>query len=120
MSETTHTLDSIPPGTVFSTNDGILAVKSEYRYGARQGDQWQCILLASGEYAHFFNGNKEQVEIVEVADLVASNASRSDTIERQVQEITKLTEYSEVLRALVEEAIEGDGEYTLDWFTRAK
>jgi hypothetical protein len=47
------TLDALRRGAVFMTRDGIAAVKSEYHYpnGAPQ-----CVLLESGEYAHFPDG----------------------------------------------------------------
>lgn len=48
------TLHELRKGAVFATEDGIYAVKSEYRYS---DGQWQCILLESGEYAHFRDGN---------------------------------------------------------------
>lgn len=54
-------LRDLRPGAVFKTTDGIRAVKSEYRYGNEVGSQCQCVLLASGEYAHFPNGNDEEV-----------------------------------------------------------
>lgn len=58
------TLEALPPGAVFVTEDGVLAVKSEYHY--MNGDQWQCVLLTSGEYAHFARGNNTLVSAVEV------------------------------------------------------
>lgn len=45
-------LSNLRPGAVFITRDGVLAVKSEYHY-AKNNPQPQCILLVSGEYAHF-------------------------------------------------------------------
>lgn len=59
-------LEELPPGTVFVTQDGILAVKSEYRYGNEVDSQCRCILLGSGEYAHFKEGNDTLVVAVEV------------------------------------------------------
>lgn len=58
-------LDDLPPGFLFLTQGGILAVKSEYHYS--NGGQWRCILLASGEYAHFEDGNDTLVMALEVA-----------------------------------------------------
>ena len=52
-------LDNLPPGMVFVTRDGVLAVKSHYRQSP--DSQWQCILLETGEYAHFDDGNDEEV-----------------------------------------------------------
>jgi hypothetical protein len=40
----------LPRGAVFETIDGTRAVKSEYGY---DNGGCECILLASGEYAHF-------------------------------------------------------------------
>lgn len=48
-------LEDLPPGSLFETQSGIRAVKSEYHYSA--GGQCMCVLLASGEYAHFADGN---------------------------------------------------------------
>lgn len=44
-------LYELPRGAVFETIDGTRAVKSEYGYDNNGG--CQCIILASGEYAHF-------------------------------------------------------------------
>ena len=44
------TLEALRPGAVFMTLDGIAAVKSEYHY---KSGAPQCVLLSSGEYAHF-------------------------------------------------------------------
>lgn len=46
------TLMELPNGTIFETREGVRAVKSEYRY-SNEYPAIQCILLASGEYAHF-------------------------------------------------------------------
>jgi hypothetical protein len=43
-------LSEAPKGAVFETKDGCRAVKSEYRY---PNGGHECVLLASGEYAHF-------------------------------------------------------------------
>jgi hypothetical protein len=58
-------LDDIPPGSLFETEQGIRAIKSEYRYpdGAPE-----CILLASGEYAHFVDKGKTPVRIIVLPD----------------------------------------------------
>lgn len=48
-------LENLPPGSLFVTKNGIKAVKSEYHYS--NAGQCKCILLASGEYAHFADGN---------------------------------------------------------------
>jgi hypothetical protein len=65
------TLGELPPGTVFETMDGIRAVKSEYYYDPPRGanplpTQCECVLLASGEYAHFPNKNSTSVRKVHV------------------------------------------------------
>lgn len=63
------TLEDLPPGTLFETEHGTRAVKSEYTYGeGRRSDQWQCILLGSGEYAHFKDGNATRVREVFVCE----------------------------------------------------
>ncbi len=51
-------LSDLRPGAVFITTGGTMAVKSEYHYpdGAPE-----CVLLASGEYAHFPNKGAEEV-----------------------------------------------------------
>lgn len=56
-------LEDLPPGFVFVTQDGILAVKSEYHL---TGGQCMCVLLASGEYAHFLDGNDTMVQALGV------------------------------------------------------
>lgn len=54
------TLENLRPGAVFTTRDRIKAVKSEYHYG-NAGSQWECILLASGEFADFPDKNATEV-----------------------------------------------------------
>lgn len=50
-------------GAIFETKSGIRAVKSEYHYS--DVTQCECVLLESGEYAHFPLRNREPVrEIV--------------------------------------------------------
>ena len=53
-------LEDLPPGAVFETRDGVLAVKSEYHYGDSD-TQSQCILLDGGEFAHFPEKNAIKV-----------------------------------------------------------
>lgn len=60
-------LSSLRPGAVFKTRDGIMAVKSEYHY-SNHNPQPLCVLLASGEYAHFPELEKTWVMELEVAD----------------------------------------------------
>lgn len=45
------TLHALRKGAIFETRDGIRAVKSEYWYSNYSAPQ--CVLLESGEYAHF-------------------------------------------------------------------
>lgn len=59
------TLEELRPGAIFVTRNGTYAVKSEYRYSSDNRD-CQCILLDSGEYAHFPEGNKTMVREVQV------------------------------------------------------
>lgn len=51
------TIGDLRPGAVFATGSGTYAVKSEYKYSDEASAQYQCILLESGEYAHFKDGN---------------------------------------------------------------
>jgi hypothetical protein len=60
------TLASLPPGTIFITKEGVRAVKSEYHLTS---GQCECILLDSGEYAHFPNKNGELVSPLTLVDL---------------------------------------------------
>jgi hypothetical protein len=53
-------LKNLRKGAIFITKDGIKAVKSEYLY-SNDNLEIECILLESGEYAHFPNGNNEWV-----------------------------------------------------------
>jgi hypothetical protein len=56
-------LGDLRPGAVFETPSGVRAVKTEYRTfdGGRQCD---CYLLASGEAAHFPDGDRQTVREV--------------------------------------------------------
>ena len=58
------TLKEIRPGAVFCTLRGEMAVKSEYTYG---DGVCQCVLLESGEYAHFPGRNNELVREIELS-----------------------------------------------------
>ncbi len=60
------TLKDLRPGAVFVTRNGTYAVKSEYYYDNGPQSQYQCVLLASGEYAHFPDGNRTLVREVKV------------------------------------------------------
>ncbi len=53
------TIAELEPGTIFETEDGVVAVKSEYG-GYSDDVASMCVLVASGEYAHFKNGNNER------------------------------------------------------------
>ena len=61
-------LDELRYGAVFETRDGIRAVKSESHYDPPLGTvletQCLCILLASGEFAHFPDKNETEVREV--------------------------------------------------------
>lgn len=65
-------VDDLRPGAVFETQGGILAVKTEYRYSA--GGGCQCILLASGENAHFSNSATSH-DLTPVRELVIETAN---------------------------------------------
>jgi hypothetical protein len=56
-------LEALPSGMIFVTHDGILAVKSEYFL---PDGTPQCILLRSGKYAHFADGNRTLVYALEI------------------------------------------------------
>lgn len=58
-------LGDLRNGAIFETQDGIKAVKSEYCYDNTGGSQARCILLESGEMAHFPNGNEELVREIQ-------------------------------------------------------
>ena len=51
-------LKTLRKGAIFETKDGIKAIKSEYAY---DNGNPQCVLLESGEYAHFPKGERELV-----------------------------------------------------------
>jgi len=55
-------------GAVFQTKEGTCAVKSEYRY-SNENLECECVLLESGEYAHFPNGNDEWVKEISISPL---------------------------------------------------
>jgi hypothetical protein len=56
-------LGSLQPGSLFETPHGLLAVKTAYRYSNK--GQCQCVLLHSGEYAHFPQGDDTPVRRIE-------------------------------------------------------
>jgi hypothetical protein len=55
-------LGDLEPGTIFETQDGIVAIKTVYFY--TDSSICQCILIGSGEYAHFYVGNNTLVRPV--------------------------------------------------------
>lgn len=57
-------LGDLSPGMIFTTNTGILAVKSEYHNS--MGGHCMCVLLGSGEYAHFAEGDETAVRPLEL------------------------------------------------------
>lgn len=67
MKKEETTLAQLRPGAIFVTRDGTYAVKSEYRYESRVDSQYECILLESGEFAHFPNKNQTIVREIEIA-----------------------------------------------------
>lgn len=52
-------------GAVFMTDNGIIAMKTEYRT-FNDGAQCDCYLVESGEAAHFKDGNNTQVREINV------------------------------------------------------
>lgn len=92
------TLDELPPGCVFVTQDGVLAVKSEYKYNGEFNSQWRCILLASGEYAHFEQGNSTLVAAVEIATPVAAPMPLEMQLSAQADELMAARDSVRVFR----------------------
>lgn len=74
-------LRDVPFGSIIETNDGIRACVSEYVYTNDVDSQRQCILLASGEYAHFDKGNDEIVRVIDLAALATAKAERDKAVE---------------------------------------
>lgn len=56
-------LEAIPAGDIFETEYGELVIKSEYMNKPENEPYQQslCIILGSGEFAHFKNKNKARV-----------------------------------------------------------
>lgn len=52
------TLRGLPVGAIFETRDGVRAVKTEYHY---PNGNIESVLLESGEYAHFLDGDETLV-----------------------------------------------------------
>lgn len=98
-----RTLDALPPGALFVTDDGTMAVKSEYKYYNTPDGQWLCVLLATGEYAHFEHGNKTLVQLVPAQPAPSVPAGVAQTIEAALH--NERGKYEELLSAWKE----GDG-----------
>jgi hypothetical protein len=58
------TLGKLRPGAIFMIRNGTMAVKTAYRDLATE--QCECILLISGEYANFEQGDSMLVDEVEI------------------------------------------------------
>ncbi len=56
-------ISELRKGEVFKTRDGVYAVKSEYHL---EDGRCMCILLASGEYAYFADGDRTVVQVVHI------------------------------------------------------
>lgn len=55
-------IHNLPPGAVFKTDDGVQAVKSEYKLRPNEpGSPTMCIIIGSGEFFHSDKGDKELV-----------------------------------------------------------
>ena len=81
------TVEELPPGQLFETKGGIRAVKSEYRLSS---GRMECVLLASGEYAHFPDGNETVVKRLVASDLSpdpAPVAPWAEAVERVMREM---------------------------------
>ena len=63
QAKTWRPLGDLAPGLIFTTQDGVLALKSEYHY---EHGPCKCILLGTGEYAHFADGDNTLVAAVEM------------------------------------------------------
>jgi hypothetical protein len=99
LEDTQWTIATIEPGTLFKA-DGVYAVKSEYHLAH---GTCMCILLASGEYGYFSQGDDTPAEVIDLAGLFTDLADASqqidelrDTLERQSRD------YAHMRAALVE------------------
>ena len=72
-------LAELPNGALFETRAGVRAVKTEYLY------PWggiECVLLASGEYAHFHGRGRElavrlrEHDVAEVREFIIKEKKR--------------------------------------------
>lgn len=78
-------LSDLRPGAIFVTvNGGIRAVASEYHYPT---GQVECILLASGEYAHFPNGNDELVQEINLETIIGERSAVFTALKQLVQAV---------------------------------
>jgi len=77
------TIETIEPGAVFKA-DGVYAVKSEYHYP--DGNS-QCVLLASGEYAHFSRGNATPVEISHFSSALDAERAARERAQAALREL---------------------------------
>lgn len=68
-------LKELREGAIFETKDGTRAVKSEYHYGDVPNHGCMCILLESGEYAHFGNTGAEAHNATIVREVILSGVS---------------------------------------------
>ena len=82
-------LSDLRPGTLFVTiNGGIRAVTSEYHYSILRViptaplGQILCILLDSGEYAHFPDGNNELVQPISLDTIIQDRDDAIHTMEK--------------------------------------
>jgi hypothetical protein len=72
------TLGALEPGTLFQAiGIGCIALKSEYTYSGKQNHPL-CILVGSGEYAHFEDGPETRVRSVNVIAFEAAGAGHAD------------------------------------------
>jgi hypothetical protein len=92
LEDTQWTIATIEPGTLFKA-DGVYAVKSEYHLAH---GTCMCILLASGEYGYFSQGDDTPCEVLDVADASQQIDELRDTLERQSRD------YAQMRAALVE------------------
>jgi hypothetical protein len=108
LEETQWTIATIEPGTLFKA-DGVYAVKSEYHlaHGA-----CMCILLASGEYGYFSEGDATSCEVVDMAGLFSDLADASRQLDDLRNALEAQSRTVARMRAALEEAEEelGRGE----------
>lgn len=58
------TLGKLRPGAIFMIRNGMMAVKTAYHDQTTK--QCECILLVSGKYAYFEQGNSVVVNEIEI------------------------------------------------------